>query len=153
MSDAILCSGGWESAAVAVIARRPLLFFDYGQSYLKAETRAVAAIAESLGLPLTIERIAMGKERDGEIVPGRNFTFLDAAASLGVKRAWIGCRVPLPILDRYGDCNPIALRRHAAKLGMSVAMPLLLMPDFVVRFIATRSLEARIIFSSKGLVP
>jgi 7-cyano-7-deazaguanine synthase in queuosine biosynthesis len=144
MTSLVLCSGGWESAAVAVIKGWPLLFVDYGQSYAKQERVAVTRLAVALGVPLYIRQQSVDR-------PRRNFDLMRIAKNEGAEEVALGCRAVHRIFDRYGDCHPAALRREADALGLRLSLPLFGLPDFMVRRIAERGMASRIVFSSKGL--
>jgi len=144
-SRLVLCSGGWESAAVALLKGWSLLFVDYGQSYAAQEQAAVTQIAAIIDVPLHIKQQPVDRVH-------RNFDLMRIAKSEGAQEVALGCRAVAKIFDRYGDCHPSALRREAQRLELSISLPLIGLPDFMVRRIVNRELAKRIVFSSKGLI-
>lgn len=143
-SRLVLCSGGWESTAVALLKGWPLLFVDYGQSYASEERIAVTQLAAIIGVPLHIRQQRVDR-------PRRNLDLMRIAKSEGAQEVALGCRAVASVFDRYGDCHPSALKREAKHLNLSISLPLVGLPDFMVRRIVHRELAKRIVFSSKGL--
>ena len=143
--EMVLCSGGWESTAVALLRKAPLLFVDYGQSYAQQERAAVQRLASALDVPLLQVTTAVNRKE-------RNFDMMKLAKDNGATRVALGCRAISALFDRYGDCHRAALQRAADKLDIEVVLPLIGMPNFMVHRIVKRGLCQRVVFSSKGLV-
>lgn len=140
----VLCSGGWESVAVALLLRYELFCVNYGQSYAEQEMQAVQRLSDLTGLPVTRRHCPVNRAV-------RNFELMRLARDAGATHVALGCRALCRMFDRYGDCHPAALRKCASELGIEVALPLWGKPDWMVRRIVHRHLAAAVVFSSKKL--
>ena len=119
--ECVLFSGGFDSAAAALLSPRcDLLFIAYGQSYLDHELKAAQDFASYVSAFLVVHRIP-GKDD----MKGRNFTFLQCAASYGYSHVTLGVRNPTPLFDKHGDSNWVILNWYANKLGLHLSFPVL----------------------------
>lgn len=152
----VLFSGGWESTACALIAARRhervlLVFFDYGQPYLRQEQEACRRFAERRAQPLLeVQLSTMG--RRGKVFVGRNETFLREAQRAAHElpcALYVGVRNPTPF-DAYGDSNYWWVRSMRAELPARIEAPLIGWPKAVVRRLVERAGVADCVFSSEG---
>jgi len=161
--NVVLLSGGWDSVycltrAIQESKVAPLcVFFRYGQPYLKEEEQAVARLQEHLGdrILATVWTDLPDVARDGKVFADRNETFIKCATHhYGGREAdtvYFGCRNPFQFFDEYGDSNWQFGKRMAKKYGITVKMPCVLLPKFVIRNRVFRfGITKDMIFSSEG---
>lgn len=154
----VMLSGGWESTLCLIRAHRErsdvvALFVEYGQSYVAEERRAAAKLAGLVDVPLITEVMSDAPRAARGVFPDRNLRLLQRAASLG-SEVWFGCRGPLAAFDRtYRDSNAQWALKVARELGVTVRMPCLLFPKWLVRHQVRSAsfLMAEMVFSSEGL--
>ena len=122
MKTCVLFSGGWDSAACAIICRdqRPdLLFFDYGQTYKDNELKAAKAFAQAVNLPFNHRALSLGHDH-----PRRNFYLIAEAKRLGYHRIIVGSRNVAPFFDRYKDSNWFSLKLFGWLMGADLRLPI-----------------------------
>ena len=122
-------SGGWDSTYCLLHAIRKhrlsdiqLVFFNYGQSYLKQEVRAAKYVAWFFNVPLRIE-VMDNLESTRGVVRDRNLEFFKRIHDLHPEIVYFGCRNPFAWFDRYGDSNWWWGRAAGKMFGFKVVMP------------------------------
>lgn len=121
MKTCVLFSGGWDSAACALIHRdlKPdLLFISYGQTYNDYEKGAASIFAHALGFAIHFRSLDLYHDH-----PRRNFYLIAEAKRLGYEQIIVGSRNILPITDKYKDSNWLSLKLFGALMGVKVKLP------------------------------
>jgi hypothetical protein len=122
MNQCILFSGGWDSAAIAVMnlkTKPDLLFVNYGQKYFENEADAALKFAKYFGMTLIM--ISLPLEHDH---PRRNFYLISEAKRLGYDEIFIGCRNLFPFMDKYKDSNWFSVKLFGWLMGVKIRTPI-----------------------------
>ena len=122
MKTCVLFSGGWDSAACALIYRHfdpDLLFFSYGQNYCENELAAAQRFAQKTGMTIIRNTLELCHNH-----PRRNFYLISEAKRLGYGQIIIGSRNLTPLMDHFRDSNFIALRLYGLLMGVSLRLPI-----------------------------
>lgn len=133
-----MLSGGWESTACLIKAVRSggevtAVFFDYGQPYVKQETKAVAKISTLFDFHFSYHKIK-DMERKGKVFVNRNRHFLHAAMHYEPTEIWFGARAPLHLFDAYKDSNWQFAQEMGRELGVKIKTPLILWPKPLIKY-------------------
>ena len=168
--EIVLYSSGWESTGCVFKAGpdAPLVFFDYGQSYLKAEAVKAQRFAVAFDRELVVvssksiieqmgNRLPSGTVLDETnrriVVPDRNLLMLRAVHHWGARLVWFGTKGIHPLFDSYGDSNWATLKREGRRLGVDVRLPWTMIPKFWVKHRVRKAIADRFVFCSEGIVP
>lgn len=139
MKKAILLSGGYDSVACLVLQFNSNLdnyiFFDYGQSYLKEELKAIKYLENEL--KVEVKKIKVNWTTD---IKNRNFMMISRVCELGYDEIILGTRNILPIFDKYKDSNWLSLKLYGLLLRIKITMPVVLKSKKSVIKIITDSL-------------
>ena len=132
MSDGrvVLLSGGLDSTAALFWARSRgecfALSVEYGQAHAQRELEAAKRAACAAGVPLQIERLHYPwPEASGRLVPGRNLTLLNMAASHALNGSGsVEVVVGACAADSaaFPDCRPQFLRAAAVAIGLGLGV-------------------------------
>ena len=155
--EVVLYSSGWESTGCALKSKSnvPLVFFDYGQSYLSRELDNAERFSQCIGRQLIKMQLKdiIDKAKTNVVVPDRNLLMMRSVVKRGAKIIWFGTKGIHPWFDRYGDSNWTTLKREATRLGVQVKLPWTMIPKFAVRWYVQKSLAKRVIFCSEKIIP
>ena len=155
----VLLSGGYESTACAIIAKRKhdrvhAYFYDYGQPYVKEELAAAKAIAKQLRLDrLHVICLDPIPHKHG-VFAVRNFRIIhDVQLKNRIRHCvyYFGCRAPLAMFDKYRDSNWQYARELATLFGITIRTPLIMWPKWLVKRLVNKHIDAaECIYSSEG---
>lgn len=126
MKTCVLFSGGWDSAAAALLTKdqKPdLLFFNYGQIYYEQEIIAAKKFADNFNLILIQKLLPIGHDAER-----RNFYFVLEAKKLGYQKIITGNRNIFPWFDKYKDSNWLSLKILAWLMNVKICMPIIAWP-------------------------
>lgn len=119
----ILISGGWDSAACFFQLKNPddyeLIFFNYGQNYLKNELATAERLSRFLKRALLVVNLDLHHDQER-----RNFFFISEIKRLGFEEIVIGSRNLIPLFDRYRDSNWLSLKIFGWLMNIRVRLPI-----------------------------
>lgn len=154
--NAIMLSGGWESALCLIVALENndghAFFFNYGQPYKEQELKAVYKLQEKFAFDLSVIDVTINEIKKG-IYIDRNEIFIKHIAEKGYEDIYFGCRNLLKVMDKYNDSNKQFAMKMEKKYNVSIHTPALLMPKSIVKsFVKSHGITEEQIFSSEGYV-
>lgn len=139
MKKAILLSGGYDSVACLILQLTndldDFIFFDYGQSYLKEELKAIQYLEKVF--EIEVKKIKVNWSTD---VKNRNFMMISRLCELGYDEVVLGTRNILPIFDKYKDSNWLSLKLYGLLLRLKIIMPVVMKSKISIKEIITESL-------------
>lgn len=139
MKKAILLSGGYDSVASLIIQFTEnldgFIFFDYGQSYLKEELKAIKYLEEVF--QIQVKKIKVNWSTD---IKNRNFMMISRLCELGYNEIVLGTRNILPIFDKYKDSNWLSLKLYGLLLRVKITMPVVMKSKTSIKQIITNYL-------------
>lgn len=120
---AILISGGWDSAACYFQLHDPntydLIFFSYGQLYVRNELSAAEDLSSFLKRRLYVLYLDLRHDQER-----RNFFFISEIKRLGYEEIVIGSRNLIPLFDKYRDSNWLSLKLYGWLMNIKVRLPI-----------------------------
>lgn len=119
----LLLSGGYDSVSCFYMINKKdydYYFFDYGQSYIKQELKAVKYLAEKENIKINII-----KKKWKTDIKNRNFMLISCLQELGYDNIMIGTRNILPVFDKYKDSNWLSLKIYGLINRIKIEMPLI----------------------------
>ena len=121
LKKALLLSGGYDSVACLYMINKKeydYFFFEYNQSYVKEELKAVKALARKENIKVNIIK----KDWTTDI-KNRNFMMISTLQEKGYNHIVIGSRNILPMFDKYKDSNYVYLKLYGFINRIEVELP------------------------------